>query len=196
MEFKEERQLFGIIDNVIENVLIEFNKFIASLKYENEEIMIMSLSSVIEPDFKKENQVLLFPSLDNKRVIFYSKVSDGFVNFFEGFLRFSNDSGYFFSVSDNAREYPCNYLKVYEHEGVLSRMVRSMKDSGGWEFFEKGEVLSFEKDYSKTRRIKDKLSKEIVIEYLKELGFSYENEIKLREEFHVYPFFLPYRQYR
>lgn len=75
-------------------------------------------------------------------------------------------------------------------------MIRSMKDSGNWEFFEKGEPLSFEKDYSKNRRIKDKLSKERVIEYLNELKFSYKNEIELRKEFKVYPFFLPYRQYR
>lgn len=73
-------------------------------------------------------------------------------------------------------EYPLNRFAVMR-DGVDIRYVHSMLDSDKWVFFEEGEVQPFEdaKQYKK-RKIRDRLTRDLVFEYFSRMGFDIENE--------------------
>ncbi|MDO4431635.1 MAG: hypothetical protein Q4B95_10200 [Lonepinella koalarum] len=82
---------------------------------------------------------------------------------------------YQISISNNKTSDPKNEL-LFEKNGKLVRVIRAMKDPK-WFFYEEGEPLWFENlDYYKNRYIKDRLNKEIIIEYCYKLGFEILNE--------------------
>jgi hypothetical protein len=68
--------------------------------------------------------------------------------------------------------YPiCEFL--YYQSGVEKRFIRSMKDDPRWEFYQKGESLSFEKlNYYNKRRIKDRFTEKLLLEYMNILGWD------------------------
>lgn len=76
------------------------------------------------------------------------------------------------STTDDDVEHPINMVRVYE-QGRESRCVRAMLDGDRWEFFEKGNVQSFESvaNYQK-RRIRDRLRRADVVEYLRLAGID------------------------
>jgi hypothetical protein len=81
---------------------------------------------------------------------------------------------YSFFLCDGSVEDPMNSL-IYTN-GKLERAVYSMKD-GKWVFYQEGEPLPFEKlNYYKQRIIKKRVTKQILIDYCKELGLFIEDE--------------------
>lgn len=51
------------------------------------------------------------------------------------------------------------------------RVLQVLEDSGRWQFFSKGEPLPFENlDYYRRRHVRDRLTADIVFEYLRALG--------------------------
>lgn len=67
-------------------------------------------------------------------------------------------------------EYPMNAIYILE-DGKNIRCVRAMKDYPRWDFFETGERQPFENPAYYTRRyIRDRLNREIMVEYLEKLG--------------------------
>ena len=60
--------------------------------------------------------------------------------------------------------------------GTPIRLVRTMRDSDGWEFFQKGEVQSFEEtDLYDKRIIRQRLDREAIIRYLQRIGWDVDN---------------------
>jgi hypothetical protein len=75
------------------------------------------------------------------------------------------------STLDNV-VYPANSFRVYE-QGRDVRFVRAMLDSDRWDFFEEGAVQQFENaaNYRK-RRIRDRLNRAVIIDYLKRIDID------------------------
>lgn len=70
--------------------------------------------------------------------------------------------------------YPVNSIRIYE-DGKEARLVRVMLDGDRWDYFAKGVIQSFENpSYYKRRRIRDRLDRTIVLEYLKLNGIDIE----------------------
>lgn len=77
-----------------------------------------------------------------------------------------------------ARDHKKQGVCSFEHadETGVKRVAYVILDRG-WEFYEQGPVLPFEKSvYYQHRRIADRLTPAIVIEYLKTLGWDLEDE--------------------
>lgn len=72
----------------------------------------------------------------------------------------------------DATKYPQNYMEIWRN-GRSSRVVYSMRDERGWQFFSSGHAEPFESEEFYERRLKkDRLSRDILIEYLAELGWN------------------------
>jgi hypothetical protein len=66
--------------------------------------------------------------------------------------------------------YPANSMHILEG-GETMRLVRAMKDDPRWEFYEEGEVQTFENAAYYTRRYtRDRVNHQIMVEYLNKLG--------------------------
>lgn len=88
---------------------------------------------------------------------------------------------YSITISNNKIPDPKNQF-LFEKNGQCIRVIQAMKDPK-WVFYEEGEVLWFENlDYYRNRYIKDRLNKEIIIEYCYKLGFEILNEEFWRAE--------------
>lgn len=82
---------------------------------------------------------------------------------------------YIISISDIKSSEVKNSL-TYIKNGKCKRIIYAMKDPK-WIFYEEGNTLWFENtDYYKSRHIKDRLNKAIIIEYCYKLGFEILNE--------------------
>jgi hypothetical protein len=76
------------------------------------------------------------------------------------------------SMSLPSRDYPINQLIAYA-EGEDIRWVRAMQDDPNWEFLSTGALLPVERpEYYKKRRIRDRLTREILVGYMQELGID------------------------
>lgn len=69
-------------------------------------------------------------------------------------------------------EYPSWSFSLYER-GEMRRHVQAFLDSDAWKFHTHGDPMPFENlDYYRRRRIRDRLSREILAEYLLALGWD------------------------
>jgi hypothetical protein len=77
----------------------------------------------------------------------------------------------------DSTEYPASILDYYSDYGKIARRLASIREESGWHFFESGPAQSFEdlSNYQK-RRIADRLTREIVREYLSKIGLDIRNE--------------------
>ncbi len=69
-------------------------------------------------------------------------------------------------------DYPLSDFEVWEG-GTSVRYVRAMLEDPSWEFYQRGELRSFEDPANyKKRRIADRLNREILLAYLAKLGWD------------------------
>jgi len=69
-------------------------------------------------------------------------------------------------------EFPQNRIEIWNN-GESRRTVMAMKDGEKWMFLEKGSVQEFEDEGNyKRRKKKDRLTRDILIRYLEDIGFS------------------------
>lgn len=62
---------------------------------------------------------------------------------------------------------------LFQFLGKEVRLIQLMKDDGKWEYFEKGNPLLIENEvYLKSKKITQKLNKNIIIEYLQKTGYD------------------------
>jgi hypothetical protein len=78
------------------------------------------------------------------------------------------------------------YLPAYKFNyriGETERHIHAMLDGNKWQFYQKGEPLPFEKpEYYTKRKIRDRLPNELILSYLKELGWDAESPDFWRSE--------------
>ena len=76
------------------------------------------------------------------------------------------------STSLPGPEYPMNQLMAYS-EGGCTRVVYAMRDEPNWAFFSEGALLAVERpEHYKRRRIRDRLTREILVDYLRDLDID------------------------
>jgi hypothetical protein len=73
------------------------------------------------------------------------------------------------------REYPLTDFQVWQ-DGHSVRYVRSMRDNPSWEFYARGTPLGFEEpNRYRARRIRDRLTRDSLVAYLRKLGWDLED---------------------
>ncbi|MEM1159394.1 MAG: hypothetical protein AAGJ28_00535 [Pseudomonadota bacterium] len=85
-------------------------------------------------------------------------------------LSFAEDVFYSLRSSAEQDPSPIHELKVRK-AGKPIRVVRSMMESSGWNFFERGASLDFETPASyKAKRIRDRVTRDLLIDYFRRIG--------------------------
>ena len=75
----------------------------------------------------------------------------------------------------DAVQWPMHCIQVW-YGGTPIRLVRTMRDADGWEFFQKGEVQSFEEvDLYDKRISRQRLDRVAVVRYLQRVGWDVHN---------------------
>ena len=78
--------------------------------------------------------------------------------------------------SEEGASYPINRIEIWR-KGCTVRTILAMKDSDRWLFSQEGVVESFEQpSLYKKRRIRDRLTREIIIQYLRSVGWDIERD--------------------
>jgi hypothetical protein len=138
-----------------------------------------------EPPSKRtfEKYVIWEPANAKGTTAFYSNKHDGLSSWIHNYARLNNKLCvrallFFDKKSHSLPAYRFNY-----QIGDTVRTVYSMLDGDKWKFFEKGERLPFEKpEYYTKRKIRDRLPNELILSYLKELGWDAESPDFWRSE--------------
>lgn len=69
--------------------------------------------------------------------------------------------------------YPGCFFDYYYDYRRIARRLASANGEDGWEFIQQGPIQTFEDlDYYSRQRVKDRLNREIITEYLEKLGFQ------------------------
>lgn len=120
------------------------------------------------------------PGREGPRTAFVSSVADGYLSLIHRASTIIPGAHLSFSISRSTEKYPRNALTAIQG-GEQVRTVSSMLDTGAWEFFEKGDPLTFEiAAYYAAWRKRDRLTPEIIAKYLDTLGYA-----SLEEDFWV-----------
>ncbi len=103
--------------------------------------------------------------------VFYVNYRDGWNSFIENYAKKFSKTCIQVGMPDEDTNYPMFRFSYYE--GTKQRVILSYKDDKKWEFFQKGEIMPFEDDvYYKKRTIKDRLPNNLIVDYLKRLGWN------------------------
>ena len=172
---KKEHIVFSVFKSAD---LEKVNTFLLENKQNNYNIFYGKLD--IEKDIIPKQGGTHYP----KAVFFKPKQTDIVVqysNYYDGLVTLSNYLSdnlkvpfYQFALSNpETLDKKFSFAKYVGYK--ISRVVYTMQDPQ-WKFYEQGEILPFENtvNYEK-KRIKDRLNKEIIIEYCSQLGFDIAN---------------------
>lgn len=103
--------------------------------------------------------------------IFLTNMSDGWITLMNFYSKRYNREIFYITLSDYNLMFPI--YRFYRIHGTKKRIVQLIKEEDGWSFFEEGEHLSFENmEIYKKRKIKDRLSNELIVEYLQKIGID------------------------
>ena len=125
---------------------------------------------------KHAKKLLIYsPVLPNEVSVFISNSADGWYTLVNR-LCAELKSNCISIVSTEGVNLPANMIRIYEN-GESVRYVRSMLDGDKWDFFEKGVIQFFEEpSYYKRRKIRDRLDRKIIVDYLRRIGVDIERE--------------------
>jgi hypothetical protein len=106
----------------------------------------------------------------NDCIAIVNSFQDGCAGFVQGFCEKNNLEYIYISFSSD-HFYYSDFAKFQYYNSGKERTVYAISDEGKWEFFQKGEILSFENEaYYKRRSISNRLNEEILLEYLQKMG--------------------------
>ena len=106
------------------------------------------------------------------RTLFVSNVADGFSSMI--YMASRRIGGLHFSIQTSSYlcNFPRNAFSVIMDERDV-RVVYSMRDANSWEFFQKGEPLSFEDvSFYDAKKKRDRLTPSIISTYLVQIGYG------------------------
>lgn len=151
--------------------MMKFKKFYHFLSKES------NLSNVIESapfsGSDKRETAIIFEQLANPDLtIFITNDNYFWMDLIEKISEQFSCDAIDIRLNDLSVEYPANSFQYYK-DGISKRYVRAMKDWNRWEFFQSGEIMEFENPlYYKKRKIKNRLNKTILTEYLSKIGID------------------------
>ncbi len=121
---------------------------------------------------EKMTALVFSPQAAPNHCVFVSNSADGWYTLINRMASQLQATCIRVATSLDAVDRPANSFRVYV-AGRDIRYVRAMLDSDRWDFFEKGVVQPFEEISSyKKRRIKDRLTRQIVVDYLLKLDID------------------------
>ena len=126
-----------------------------------------------QPFTPPHKAVVLWEPIGKKsHTIFMANFSDGWFTLANILgVRFKHEL-YRLRISDPKSEWPV-WSFEYFLEGKEVRVIQVLKDDPSWEFYERGDILPFENlGYYKRRIIKERFNKDILIEYMKAVGWD------------------------
>jgi hypothetical protein len=111
------------------------------------------------------------PSSNSNTTIFFSNLGDGWHSLIHILSTKYLFPSYTIALENILSEEP--HFLFYYQEDKKKRIVRAMKESNRWNFYEDGTPLVFENldNYTK-KRIKDRVTKQILLDYLKCLNWD------------------------
>jgi hypothetical protein len=115
------------------------------------------------------------PSSNPGTTVFFINYEDGWNSIIELYAKRFNQLCVQICLSDIELKYPLYKFSYYNAD--KQRVLLCYKDYDKWEFYQKGEALSFEitENYKK-RRIKDRLPNSLIYKYMEELGWNINDE--------------------
>jgi hypothetical protein len=121
----------------------------------------------------KKRAIALEPCLNEKMTFFVANIQDGWHTLIYSVCKHFKLRCFELSISNDTIDYPSNKIVCYDN-GVNIRSIRAiMADDNKWEFYQKGDPLAFENlENYKKRRIKDRLNRAIIIQYLARLNID------------------------
>ncbi|MCP3933559.1 MAG: hypothetical protein GY705_31210 [Bacteroidetes bacterium] len=136
-----------------------------------------SIKLPAQPYSEKQGFILWEPKNMPGRCAFMATLSDGWATLIHNMGMTYKHECLKIRISKATVLYPICELLYYK-SGTERRFIRSMKDEPRWEFYQKGKPLSFEKvdNYNK-RRIKDRFTEELLLEYLLSIGWNLREEL-------------------
>ena len=150
-----------------ENVLIKFN--IKKYCQQNNAINYEYNPKTFTANFMKLNDgVIMLPNL-----------LDGWITLFNNIIENLKINGYYFVISSEKINKSHNCM-IYMENGIRKRVCYTLKDNSKWTFYENGEPLFFEdKENYKNKLKKDKMNKDILLNYCNELKIITGHELKI-----------------
>jgi len=118
------------------------------------------------------NNFIIWEPLNKQgTTVFFVNYEDGWNSLIELYAKTFNKITTLVSLSDGDLAFPM--YKFSHYVGLKQRSIISYKDDKKWEFFQKGEILSFEDESYYTKyRIKDRLPNTLIIDYLEKAGWD------------------------
>jgi hypothetical protein len=124
------------------------------------------------PAIKKAILLSEVDGVEGQKTLFVSSVADGYISMIHMVSKSVPKVHLAVQVSRLSCEYPRNSITAVSSDQVV-RAVYAMRDTNGWDFFEKGEPLPFEEpDFYLARRKKDRLNPRIVSRCLIQEGYG------------------------
>ena len=107
------------------------------------------------------------------RIFFISNLGDGWHTMCRTLQKHLKCSWAMFEMSDIKSAYSMN-LFLYSKKSGIERTVMSYYDDTHWVFYDTGEPIEIENlNYYKVRLKKERISRNIVMEYMSKLGINY-----------------------
>jgi hypothetical protein len=175
-----------IIEDSIENVLLNFTKYLS----EDSRILKSSTSDAIDfdvicnstiLDYNGDFKFMLYePQTNPEKTVFFSNLLDGWYTAVYNYARiFKKDVFQIgLTVDNNLDDYPAYFFSKFSYNDkneFEERVIRLIKETN-WDFYENSDLvapLHFENvNYYRAKRKTNRLSKEIILEYLNLLGYN------------------------
>lgn len=132
---------------------------------------------VVSSDSSLPLRIVFWEPLDHPgKTVFVGNCSDGLSHLV---FNFSEDSPFTWinvRIYEDAL-YPGCFFDFYANKRNIERNIYSSKDEEGWTFFEEGPLQPFEEPTCyKNRLKKDRITKQLITNYLGRLGFNVKEE--------------------
>lgn len=132
--------------------------------------------------------LLFAPKCNPHTTIMFANIIDGYVNLVKYVSRQCDIEYYNISIFDGSKSQLMDSYHFHYYSQHRERHLLCYQDPK-WEFFDEGEPLWFENtSYYKQRIKKNRLNKNIIVEYLKSLGWDIKNEIFWLPSTEIYEF--------
>ena len=176
----------SIIDDNIDNVFKNFRQYLS----DNVDDFKSSVSNIIDfdlicekpyLDYNGDFKFMLFEPLTNPdKTIFFSNLSDGWYTAVYNYARIykKNIFQIGFTVNQKSKNSPAYFFTKFQYNDkneFEQRVVHLIKENN-WTFYENSDkvkpLVIENMEYYKSKQKTDRLSKEIIIEYLNKAGYD------------------------
>jgi hypothetical protein len=175
----------SIIQDKIDNVSKNLSILLVDFELKRKELTKVDFKKICStrtiPYNSNKVKFLLFePSTNPGSTVFFPNFSDGWYTAVYNYTRLNNKSACQVGFTiDDTKEYPAYFFSYFfkDKGQIAERRVHAIKEEKKWVFFSGRAPLPIEDTNNYTKRsIKDRISNEIIISYLKKAGYDLTDE--------------------